>query len=136
MRPKAIRRFEIMFFIYLAFSILFTAMTWDDRMAVYYMSPGSERLLAYLPLYFTIAGFAVDLILWFCVARLGNGVAKWVYVVLVSARVIMQAFSLTLGDIPGTMLLLTNIVALAIKAVSIAFLFQPSASDWFRIHQR
>jgi hypothetical protein len=130
-RPGSIARFELLYLIAIVVGIANSLLSLDGTLraleansTIAALGVGKGVLLGAIAL-----NVAIDLLLWFLVARRASNVAKWVLVVL-------AGFSLT--DLPALLSRIashsiTTIIVLAIlllKVLAISFLFHADARDW------
>jgi hypothetical protein len=129
MRPESIRRFDLFYLASLALSVLGFILSYDALVARV-EAKSAEAGMA-LGFGFAVGIFAfvltINLLLWFLVSRKRVAIAKWVIALL---------FVIDLFDLPalvsGGMALLAIIplLALALRAVAIFYLFQPDSKTW------
>jgi len=132
MRPQSIVRFEQLFFVYLAAGVLGTLLLWQYHLAVFYASPGSEMFSPALPAWVAGAGFAVQLLLWWLIARARSTVAKWVFIVLIACAAVGLVASLSMPLRPPVPYSLLKAALLALRIVAAAMLLRTDAVDWLR----
>lgn len=132
MRPKSIIRFEQIFFIYLLVGIIGTIWLWPYRLAMFYATQGSEMLAPSLPAWGAGVGFAVQLLLWWLIARLGSAIAKWIFVVLIGCAIVSLVLSLAMPLRPPMPITLLTAGLLALRIFSATMLFRIDAVDWLR----
>ena len=132
MRPQSIIRFERIFFVYWIAGIIGSVLLWQYRLAVFYATPGSAMFSKSLPAWVAAIGFAVQLLLWWLIARVGSAVAKWVYVVLIACAAVALVASLSMPLAPPIQL--TGLIAglLVLRIAAAAMLFRTDAVDWLR----
>ncbi len=132
MRPSSIITFERLFFISLALGLVGYFVNYDAAMAQLQADPntagmemgGGFMLGAYL------FGVAINLLLWYLIARRASNFARWIYAILAGAGA-----ALTLPSLFATgfsLLTATTLVGIVLTAAMIVMLFRPDASDWFK----
>jgi len=134
MRPQSIVRFEQIFFAYWIAGIVGTMLLWEYRLAVFHASPGSAMFSKSLPAWVAAIGFAVQLLLWWLIARIGSAVAKWVYIVLIGCAIVALVASLSMPQRPPVPLTLLIAALLVLRVAAAAMLFRTDAVDWLRRH--
>jgi hypothetical protein len=129
-RPHSIVWFERLYLGGVALGLLNTVANWSAMQAQVAATPGS----AILPPWFTIAtvavGIAINLLLWFFIARQGSVVAKWILVVLYAIGLIGVAMTLATGQRPPTLNAFAALV-FALQTAAVVMLFRPDAKPWF-----
>ncbi len=130
MRPNSIIKFEQLFFVGLALGAVAFFMNFDAALAQMQADPsvaavgmGSGSLIGMYAL-----GIAINLLLWFFIARKGKGIAKWIYVVFFAIGLIGLP-ALFIGGFG--LIKILGLIGFAIQAYMIYLLFQPDSKAWF-----
>jgi hypothetical protein len=132
MRPQSIVRFEQIFFAYLIVGIVGTTWLWPYRLAMFYATLGATVVSPAMPAWVSAAGFVVQLLLWWLIARVGSASAKWVFVVLIICAGVALATSLAMPLSPPIPITLLTGALLVLRVVAAAMLFRTDAVDWLR----
>lgn len=129
MRPASITMFDRLYLGALALGIVNFILNYDVAVAQVEAAPGLSAIGATPFLIGSlIIGNAINLLLWFFIARRASTVAKWILVILTGVG-LLGLFSLTqMGASQAVLTLL--IVGLQVAAVY--FLFRPDAKAWFK----
>jgi hypothetical protein len=135
MRPQSIILFERIYLTCVALGAV--AGTWSFLHVGQMMPPGAPpALTASLPLISgvsLVAGVAINLLLWFFIARRGANVAKWIFIVFFVlglfglVRMVMGVNTL----IPGLMRV-SAAIQLVLQAACAWLVFRPDARAWFK----
>ena len=133
-RPVSIRHFELSYLAALAVSLLSSALTWSAKLSVLHGNSATAALgdgFMTGSLAVAIAGgAAVNLLLWWLVARRASIVAAWFVVGFFAIGTIFLLLSIVKGTIElGT----TGVMTLAVyvlQGVAVATLFRPDARAW------
>jgi hypothetical protein len=136
MRPQSIILFER---IYLGCLVIATLLSvWFFAHPDHALPPGwPPALITWLPLITAITflgGIAINLLLWFFIARRGASVAKWIYVVLFVLGlfgVVRSIMGLENFLVP-TLMRIWFALHLLLDAICIWLLFRPDAQRWFK----
>ncbi len=130
MRPNSIIKFEQLFFVGLVLGAIAFFMNFDAALAEIQSDPNVTALGmgsgALIGMY--LFGLAINLLLWFFIARKGSDIAKWIYIVFFAIGLIGLP-ALFLGGFDLTKIL--GLIGFAIQAFMIYLLFQPDAKSWF-----
>lgn len=127
MRPKSIVTFERLALLAVVVAILVTALTWNGNAAAYRRSGYGPEILWLM----TAAEFAIGLLLIFLISRKGNGIAKWILVILTALGVI--ELGLGIGDrLGGGWVGIAEIAKMLLLVAAVSFLFRADAKPWFR----
>jgi hypothetical protein len=132
MRPQSIVRFEQIFFVYLIAGIAGTLWLWPYRLVMFYASPGATIFSEALPAGGAGLGFAVQLLLWWLIARVGSSIAKWVYIVLIACAGVALVASLAMPLTPPLPITLLITGLLVLRVAAAAMLLRTDAVDWLR----
>jgi hypothetical protein len=128
MRPRPVIWFERIMLLAVALGILNTGLEWD------YLA---SRIHSTAPAWLIIGTaqgsvFGAYLLLLWLISRRGNVIARWVFVILVVAAVLLAFISppptLSLGFIPASIAIAQYILALA----GLEIIFRPDAGPWFQ----
>lgn len=131
MRPRPVIWFERVMLLALALGVLNTGLEWDHLTA---------RVHSAAPAWVIVASaqgavFGVYLMLIWLISRRGNAIARWTFLVLVVAAVILAFVSppptLSLGLIPASIAIAQYLLALA----GLEIIFRKDAIPWFRGRQ-
>lgn len=129
MRPQSIINFERLFLGSMVLGVVAIGINWSAIQAQVSATPGAEILAPWFLPVTLIVGFAINLLLWFFVARRGAVAAKWILIVF---------FAIGLMSLPGAiydgtpaMQLIPGLINTALQAAAIWMLFKPDASLWF-----
>ena len=136
LQPKSIERFEQIFFLSLVVSLVMFVLNWDQSMEAVQQNPAAAAIAVPMMIGFAIIGYGISILLWFLIARRGNEVAKWIYVVLFALGALGALIGVLMGGRPGvpTPSVLTRvgqIVNLVLGIAGVWFLFQPDTRPWF-----
>jgi uncharacterized membrane protein len=132
-RPQSVTMFERLYAIVIGIGVVNAAFRWSSiKMAVGAQTETAMLSSWFLPVTF-LFGIAINILLWFFIARRGSNVARWIYVVLLAFGLIGVVMSL----VRGTMFI--DPVGGAISGVSTTLsvicawlLFRPDANRWFK----
>ncbi|MGN5374840.1 hypothetical protein [Sphingomonas hankookensis] len=134
MRPSSIVRFDRLYLASIAIGLIGNILEWPITMARLAENPDTAALgsgAAVAAGGMIVIGVAIALLLWFFIARRASVVAKWILVVFTAFSV----GSLLLGFSSGAVILdtggIVRIVAVALQAAAVFFLFHPDAAAWF-----
>ncbi|WP_294327822.1 hypothetical protein [uncultured Sphingomonas sp.] len=134
MRPSSIVRFDRLYLASIAVGLIGNILEWPLTMARLAENPDTAAMgsTATVAAGGMIAiGVLIALLLWFFIARRGSNVAKWILVVFT----VFAIGSLVIGFSTGAVILdaggIVRIVAVALQAAAVAFLFRPDAAPWF-----
>ncbi len=134
MRPSSIVRFDRLYLASIAVGLIGNILEWPLTMARLAENPDTAAMgsTATVAAGGMIAiGVLIALLLWFFIARRGSSVAKWILVVFT----VFAIGSLVIGFSTGAVILdaggIVRIVAVALQAAAVAFLFRPDAAPWF-----
>lgn len=129
-RPQSIIWFERSYLGAVAVGLVNTATNWSGVQEQIAATPNSELL----PSWFfgaTIAvGLAINLTLWYFVARRGSVVAKWIVTVFFAIGLLGVLRAATSESVPPTLNVFA-VVALVLQAVAVFMLFRGDAKPWF-----
>lgn len=129
MRPRSIQIFEYCYLGSMVLGLIGTAVNWSEMMAI----PAIAAMVEQMPWYFPVTlvvGIAINLLLWYFVARRASVVAKWILVVLFGIGVAGLLISFARGAFFGSTAIF-QIVCLALNVVAVWHLFTPDALAWF-----
>jgi len=130
-RPQSIIWFERLFFAVLVISLIQLYFSWSTTQATI----AATHVLPswYLPVVLVVS-WAINLTLWYFIARRGSNVTKWIYVVLLAIGLIGVAASLFRQPAlhVASSERLVGYLTTFLSVVSAYFLFRPDARAWFR----
>ena len=129
MRPASIVNFERLYLGAIALGVVNTFLSWDRSLALLRAQPvqfGPGFLIAT-----TTIGLAIQLLLWFFIARRASAVAKWILVVLVALGVIALAVSLARNPMIDGVAGIIGLITYALQIAALWMLFRPDARAWF-----
>ncbi len=126
-QPQSVRRFELLYLLSVAASILGTFQTWDDTLDMFRQSAGVQLdplilvgILAVL--------YGISLLLWYLAARRRSNIARWILLVLMLISLIgLPAFFLGSFDIIKAL----GLASTALSVAAVIMLFRPDARPWF-----
>lgn len=134
MRPSSIVRFDRLYLASIAIGLIGNILEWPITMARLAENPDTAALgssAAVAAGGMIAVGVLIALLLWFFIAQRASTVAKWILVVFT----VFAVGSLLLGFSSGAVILdtggIVRIVAVALQAVAVFFLFRPDAAAWF-----
>ncbi len=134
MRPSSIVRFDRLYLASIAIGLIGNFLEWPVTMARLAENPDTARLGSTATVAaggMIAAGVVIALLLWFFIARRASVVAKWILVVFTAFAI----GSLLLGFSSGAVILdtggIVRIVAVALQAAAVFFLFRRDAAAWF-----
>ena len=130
MRPKSIIMFERLFLASLLLGLLNFGLSYRDAAALVANDAGAQKLglgPGFL-IGIMIVSYAIYLLLWFLIARMGSNVAKWILVVLTAIGVLSALPALT-GAWDVTLAL--SLAVYALEILALAYLFKPDSKTWF-----
>lgn len=128
-RPQSIIWFERFYLGALALGLLNTMLNWS----VIQQQLGTSAASSILPGWFMPAilgiAFAINLLLWYLVARRRSVVAKWFVTVLFIIG-LFGLLGLVRGQVPGRIVPFT-ILNYLLNAAAVVMLFRPDTKRWF-----
>ncbi len=134
MRPSSIVRFDRLYLASIAVGLIGNILEWPVTMARLAENPDTAALgssAAVAAGGMIAIGVVIALLLWFFIAQRASTVAKWILVVFT----VFAVGSLLLGFSSGAVILdtggIVRIVAVALQAAAVFFLFRPDAAAWF-----
>lgn len=128
MRPASITMFERLFLGALAVGFVNFILNYDTVVAQVEAQPGLSAIGGTPFIIGTlIIGNAINLLLWFFIARRASNVARWILVVLTGFG-LLSLFSLPEVE---TWQAVMSVVILALQVAALYFLFRPDAKAWF-----
>lgn len=129
MRPQSIVMFERLFLASLVLGLINFVMVYQTAAALVESDLGAQRLglgSGFLVAVTTVV-YAVDLLLWFLIARRASVAAKWILVVFTVIGVLSVLPSLA-GSWNTTLVL--SLVTYALEVLAVVYLFRPDAKAW------
>lgn len=127
-RPPSIVRFEQFFLASIVIGLVNTAVVY----AMYGGLPGAQQVVPAVLAVSVGLGIAVNLILWFFIARRGSNGARWVMTVLFALGLVSLAFSILMGTYPQGIAGLLGAAGWVLQALAVWHLFRPDTIGWFR----
>lgn len=135
MRPRSIVRFERLYIIKIGLGVIATL--WGLS-GLRHVAPGMATILSSRPAVAALiiglfGALAIELLLLHLVVRRASDVARWIIVLFFA----VSGASLGFGIVKGSFFALgsfpVSLLAFAVTAGSIWFLYRPDASRWFRV---
>lgn len=134
-RPRSIRLFELFWLGSLALTLVGTALLWPVLLEQAAAQAGAARLGPGVLNAIAGAGVAflaaIELLLWYFVARRGSTVAKWLAVLFTAygayVLVVAEDVAVALATVTGVI----SAVALLMQVIATGALFAPDARSWF-----
>ena len=129
-RPQSIIWFERCYLGSVAVGLLNTATSWSLIQEQIAATPNSEMLPGWFFGAMITVGFAINLALWYFVARRGSVVAKWIVTVFFAIALIglLRAAN---ADSASPTFNAFAVVALVLQAVGVFMLFRSDSKPWF-----
>jgi hypothetical protein len=78
-----------------------------------------------------IVGLAIQMLLWYFIARQPSVVAKWIFVVLLALNVLGVIFNAMTGAALGDITMILTVLALVLRGLAAWMLFRLDARIWF-----
>jgi hypothetical protein len=128
MRPASIVNFERLYVGAIIVGLVNTYLSWDKSLAMLRSQPvqvGSGFLIGT-----TAFGLAIQLLLWFFIARRGSVVAKWLLVVLFALGILLLIVALVRNPAIGGVTGVLALVNYALQAAAVWMLFRPDSKAW------
>lgn len=129
MRPTSIVNFERLYLGAIALGVINSFLSWDRSLALLRAQPTVQFGPGFLIATATI-GVAIQLLLWFFIARRGSVAAKWIFIVLVAIGLLALTLSFvrnpTIGGVTGIL----GLVTYALQIAAALMLFRPDARAW------
>lgn len=126
-RPQSIIWFERCYLGAVAVGMMNTATSWSQIQEKVAATPNSEMLPSWLLGATVAVGLAINLALWYFVARRGSVVAKWIVTVFFAIALIGLLRAATSDTMPSAL----AVVALVLQAVGVFMLFRSDSKPWF-----
>ncbi|MEN3748085.1 hypothetical protein TPR58_12990 [Sphingomonas sp. HF-S3] len=131
MRPDTILQFERLYFWGWLVGAVVSLAWFADSLDAVARSPGLGQGMIPALLVMTIIGLLIPLGLMWLIARRASVVAKWLLVVHVLATSVVVALSVVNWSPSHTALTLVTAAAAIVRAMSLKYLFTPTARSWF-----
>ena len=128
-RPQSIVWFERFYLGAIALGLLNSVLNWDVIQEQIAANPGSQILPGWFMPVIMIVGIAINLLLWYFVARRGSTVAKWIITVFFAIG-LFGLFGVFTGQVPGRLLPFT-LLNFALNAAAVYMMFRPDTKRWF-----
>src|SRR3989442_657680 len=87
MRPASIVNFERLYWASILLGLLVTYLSWDATVAAIHLQPGVQLGQGFVAA-IAVVGIAIQLVLWYFIARQPSLVVKWIFVVLFALGVL------------------------------------------------
>ncbi len=130
-RPKSIVQFDYVYLAVIALGLVSSALSWEALLATGSVKEMVAKL-GMAPLYATILFVtALQLLLWYFIARRGSVIAKWVFVIYVGAILLFSGYSLASYGAISTAIGVISVAAIVLQAIAIWLLFRPDTAEWF-----
>lgn len=128
MRPASIVNFERFYLGAIAVGLVNTFLSWDETLALV-QQPGVQLGQGFVA--GAVAGsVAINLLLWYFVARRASVIAKWILVALFAFGLVSLAINVVGGTMLSDVNMVLGILAFALQAVAVWMLFRPDAQAW------
>ena len=130
-RPKSIVQFDWIYLVIIALGIVGIALGWNETMSTVQVQQMVARLgtaWVYVPL---ALGIAIQLLLWYFIARRGSVVAKWIFVILTAIGVLFSAVKIATGGVASPISNVIEVTLLVLQVIAISLLFRPDVRGWF-----
>ena len=135
MRPQSIINFDRCYLGVIAINVLNNILNWSAAKAQLNAAAStgvaSSGALGTGLVVGAVVGIAINLLLWYFIAKKGSVVAKWILTVFFVIVVVALLWSAAQGTFPRGIAGIVTIVGMVLQAVAIYFLFRPDAQRWF-----
>lgn len=133
MRPQSIVLFERFFLASLILGVINSALSFNNTLALMNADPAAAQLgfgAAFIvgTLVFSVA---IQLALWFFIARTASDVAKWILLALTALGIVMALSSMGTLAQQGTLTLVLALFIMLLQIIAIVMLFRADAKAWF-----
>lgn len=128
-RPASIIRFEQFYGIAIILGLAGTALSWGSDKAV----AAREQLGTSASIAVIAVSIAVQLLLWFFIARKASPIAKWIFIVLLVLGVVgilVSVFAVVAG-LASAFEFAISVAATGLDVAAALMLFRPDAEAWF-----
>ena len=125
MRPASMMAFERLSLLALAIAVLVAALTWERNVGPL-LAQGVSQTMA-IGLYAVVLALQIGLILW--ISRGRSNVAKWIYVVVMIAAVVLAIPALG-GVLDRGIIGLAEVLQLLLQLGAVLLLFKRESSEW------
>ncbi len=129
MRPQSIINFERLYLGSMVLGLIATAINWSAIQAQVTATPGAALLPSWFLPASLVAGYAINLLLWYFIARRGAVVAKWILVIFFGIGLLYLP-GIVSGKLPA-MQLVPALINTALQAAAVWMLFRPDTKPWF-----
>ena len=130
MRPTSIVIFERLFWASILLGLLITYLSWDATVADVQLQPDVQLGQGFVAAV-AVVGLAIQLVLWYFIARQPSLVVKWIFVVLFALGVLGVIFNFISGAALGEISTILTILAYVLRGLATWMLFRPDARIWF-----
>lgn len=128
MRPQSIIRFEQFYLGAIVLGLVNSFLNWDTSLAQMQADPAAAQMFGSgFLMAVTAIGVAIQLLLWFFIARKASVVAKWILVVFFLLGLLGVALSL--ASVSGLPMILSLLV-ITLQGLAVYMLFRPDAVAW------
>jgi hypothetical protein len=132
MRPRSIVLFDILYFIFLAATLIGSVLSFSRTEELLNATPamaaaGVATIMLYMTLAFTIG---ISLLLWFFVSRRASSSAKWILVAFTGIAVLGMISAFKSPMISPAQLAI-NGFATVFQIAAVVMLFRRDATNWF-----
>jgi uncharacterized membrane protein len=126
-RPASVVNFERVVLLTLALGAANAVLTWDALVAGF----AARGLGPSFVVGAHVAGGALILALLWMMSRRRSDVARWIYVALTVAGILVTLFAITPNDSGAPILLVIEVLQMLLSLISLWLLFRPDAQGWF-----
>jgi hypothetical protein len=131
MRPKSIEHFAMVYAAIILAGLASTALSWSDMMSQVSVQQMTAQFGTAIVYIVAGVGLAIQLLLWFFIARRGSVIAKWIFVVLTALAVISGIWGLATTGASSPIIGILGVVMLVLQVIAIWLLFSPDTPAWF-----
>ena len=129
MRPASIVNFERLYLGAIALGLINTFLSWDRSLALLRAQPVVQFGPGFL-IGTAFIGLAIQLLLWFFIARRASVVAKWILVVLVAIGLLALAAQMARNPMIGSVTGIIGLITYVLQIGAVWMLFRPDARSW------
>jgi hypothetical protein len=130
MRPASIVHFERLYWASILLGLVITYLSWNTTVAAVHVQPGVQLGQGFVAVVAAV-GLAIQLVLWYFIARQPSIVVKWIFVVLFALGLLGMLLNFTSGAALGEITTLLSILAYVLRGLAAWMLFRPDAKIWF-----
>jgi hypothetical protein len=130
MRPASIVHFERLYWASILLGLVVTYLSWNATVAAVQLQPGvrlGEGFVAAV----AVVGLAIQVLLWYFIARQPSIVVKWIFVVLFALGVLGTIFNVISGVALGEITTVLSILTYVLRGLATWMLFRPDTKIWF-----